>query len=540
MDWLDSANSELKDERDDMNALWQKQVPGLSQLAASTKSASAASISGAGDGSSTGHKLLVEPSVFNVTCLLPPSVVFLRRLKELVPPSSDIVISTLSSFLNDFLINVFHPQLEETLADESSQSFLQLGAFQEDSQWIRHAKKPIFKGTIKFFDLISRFCRMLATLTHDQLFTQLVLTQINNYYDRCCLWFNAIVTRAQAKLDGREVKAAASCAREGGICDTIIHILQRGPSDDQALLEQETSQLLTAMANEPLDEADLITDRKAQASLCMMYTSMKWLATHIARLRYISSKASDQTGMEDEEERPQLKRSLTKALMHERAEDGTSPVYLPLSEKTASLFDGVVDGFNELADIVLRTLHLEVRCHIAQSLKASFRGSLLYSDPAEAPDEDITKLIGDLLSFNHEVITHLPEEQYKFITRGVGQLADTFFVYSALHNISAMNANGCSHMVLNVQVLHHSLLHIEPSCKLARSNALFSLFERGPDAIVAAAHGTYSDPSSIFSAGDYEALLKLWYSEQAESEKREEAVRAKTSLEEKLTQLVGS
>lgn len=92
-------------------------------------------------------------------------------------------------------------------------------------------------------------------------------------------------------------------------------------------------------------------------------------------------------------------------------------------------------------------------------------------------------------------------------------------------------------MLLNLQVLQQSLLAVEPGCSLPRSRAFFSLFERGPDAIVAAAHGTYSDPMMKFSLREHQALLKLWYSEKTESDKREEAVRAQRALGEKLDQL---
>jgi exocyst complex component 4 len=97
------------------------------------------------DGSATGHKLLVEPTVFNMGILLPPSLDFLNRLKEVVPPGSDIVMSTLTSFLDDFLVNVFHPQLDETLVELCSQAFIDLDSFQQDPHWTKHSKKPIFK-----------------------------------------------------------------------------------------------------------------------------------------------------------------------------------------------------------------------------------------------------------------------------------------------------------------------------------------------------------------------------------------------------------
>ncbi len=148
MDLVDSNASELKSERQELIALWQKFVPGLVSFPQSTSGLPASSANVQPDSSATGHKILVEPSVFNIGCLLPPSVSFLKRLRDIVPPGSDIVISTLTSFINDFLVNVFHPQLEETLTDYCSQIFTQLDAFQIESQWEQFAQKPIFKVSV--------------------------------------------------------------------------------------------------------------------------------------------------------------------------------------------------------------------------------------------------------------------------------------------------------------------------------------------------------------------------------------------------------
>jgi len=142
MDWVDSTDTVHKVENDDVVATFRKFVPGLVSF-------SQAQTMGSGnaqyDSSAAGHRLLVEPGVFNIEVLLPTTVTFLHRLKNIVPPGSDILISTLTSFLSDFLINVFHPQLEETLTELCSQSFLQLDAFQVDPNWNQYSQKPLFK-----------------------------------------------------------------------------------------------------------------------------------------------------------------------------------------------------------------------------------------------------------------------------------------------------------------------------------------------------------------------------------------------------------
>jgi hypothetical protein len=107
-------------------------------------------------------------------------------------------MSTLTSFLDDFLVNVFHPQLDETLAELSVQIFIELDAFQEDPQWSSIARRPIFKGTSAFFNLIAAFCRMLDTIPHDQAFSQLIITQMMTYYDKCCGYYKGMHSSATA------------------------------------------------------------------------------------------------------------------------------------------------------------------------------------------------------------------------------------------------------------------------------------------------------------------------------------------------------
>ena len=136
--------AELSKERDDLELILKTSVPGLVSDSKRLEDVNTNNTTNL-DGSATGHKLLVEPSVFNMGILLPPSLDFLNRLKEVVPSNADISLSTLTSFLDDFLVNVFLPQLDETLIELCAQTFVELDAFAEDPQWTRHSKKPIFK-----------------------------------------------------------------------------------------------------------------------------------------------------------------------------------------------------------------------------------------------------------------------------------------------------------------------------------------------------------------------------------------------------------
>ena len=411
LDMVDPQSMDLKLDREEIASTWQKFVPGLVSLGDGAVGTSG-STGGPLDSSAAGHKLLVEPSVFNIGCLLPPSMKFLSRLKEIVPSNTDIVVESLSSFLNDFLINVFHPQLEETLTEFCSQSFIQHDAFQTDPLWQQYAQKPIFGGTVKFFDIVQAFCKMLDELTHDQLFTQLIITQMNTYYEKCSTWYKSLVTRSQYETDGRQLKTAASLAEVGDVCGFVTSLRNAPAGEEAALLAQEPTKVVAALNSRQLSESDLISDRKSLNQLCLLFSSMTWLSTKLSQLRKISEKATDSANRRNSSMIP-IKRTLTTTLL-ENSEDDSRIAYLPLSSESAGFFDGIVDAYQELADVALSTLHLEARCDIFFRLGMSVKGSYLLSQLADSPDEDILALVDDVRAFDQEMKFSLQPIEYRY------------------------------------------------------------------------------------------------------------------------------
>ena len=191
----DLDKKQLSSEQEELDKILQSSVPGLVSKSSKRTSVTAANQTTTFESASASHKLLIEPSVFNISVLLPPSLIFLQRLKDTVPTDSDIAVSTLTSFLDDFLVNVFTPQLDDTVTELCSQAFLQMDAFQEEPQWSEHAQLPIFKGTVTFYSLITDFCRMLDNIPQDQMFTSLLLNQLRTYHDRCVEWSESLLSR---------------------------------------------------------------------------------------------------------------------------------------------------------------------------------------------------------------------------------------------------------------------------------------------------------------------------------------------------------
>jgi len=277
------------------------------------------------------YKSLVEPSVFNMSLLLPPTLIFLQRLKNIVPPGSDLATSTLTSFLDNFLINVFQPQLDETLGKLSDTVFGEADAFQQDADWAQVARRPIFKGTTAFFTVVTAFCRMLGTIPHDQALSTLIITQMTRYYDRCFSWFKALVTKTQEGATTQALRVSAELALEPGDILQAMQNVWKAEATDLELLEKETSLLMVRANARKLDVSDIIQDRDTIQSLCLLYTSMKWLAVKVLGLRHITRNDTDSSRAslpKPEKKRWTLLNDPSKA----GAEDG--PVYLPMTQET--------------------------------------------------------------------------------------------------------------------------------------------------------------------------------------------------------------
>lgn len=290
--------------------------------------------SGYGTNQPGSYKSLVEPSVFNMSLLLPPTLIFLQRLKAIVPPGSDLAMSTLTSFLDNFLVNVFQPQLDETLGKLCDAVFGEADSFQQDSEWSNVARRPVFKGTTAFFTVVTAFCRMLGTIPHDQALSSLIITQMMRYYDRCFSWFKALVTKTQEGAPtAPALRASAVMSLEPSeILDTMEQ-LWKSEKWDQELLEKEASLLIARTREEKLDLSDVIQDRDTIQSLCLLYTSMKWLAVKVVGLRHITRNDADSSRASVP--RPEKKRwTLLNDPNKVASEEG--PVYLPMTQETVT------------------------------------------------------------------------------------------------------------------------------------------------------------------------------------------------------------
>ncbi|OAA36237.1 Sec8 exocyst complex component specific domain protein [Metarhizium rileyi] len=492
---------------------------------------------GTGKQSTGSYKSLVEPSVFNMSLLLPPTLTFLQRLKTIVPPGSDLATSTLTTFLDNFLVNVFQPQLDETLGKLSDTVFTEAGSFLQDQAWKQIAPRPVFKGAAQFFQIVTAFCKMLGTIPPDQALSSLIVTQMMRYHDRCSTWYRSLVTKTKDQQDHSEdannLRASARFSvQPRPLRDVMKQVWAAGVSSSTELLSKEIQTLIEQTNESPLEMNDIIQNRDTISSLCLLYTSMKWLAARISSLRYITTHDTDSS-------RPALPRRANRrwTLMndHSKGASDQSPVQLPLTQETVQTFDNIVSSYEELATTALLTLHAEVRTRIVHSLHNTLSPSIapyLLDQEVREPDPQILSLNLELVLFDETIVRFVRDKEIAFIRTGLGLLINSYLVSNA-SLASPMNALGCGRMQLNILVLQQNLKNVEEGVDLARAANYFSLFDKGPDAIVEKAKEA-GGGAETFTYDELKALMELCFSEGMSNKERGIASAAKRQLDDKL------
>lgn len=499
---MDQKALSVKSEEAELDEILKSSVPGL--VSKSKGKGLNSSSERAHENTSAGHKLLIEPGVFNMTILLPPSLTFLQRLKDVVPQSAQIPISTLTSFLDDFLLNVFHPQLDEAVSELCAHAMIDLESFFEDPSWSKHSPHPIFKGTVTFMSLIRSFSEMLSSIPQDQMFTQLVINQLVTYYDKCFGFYKAIVSRVVASptnpnLNTLTLKSAAAFADSGELHDVTQELLKTEirTSSYRELIETETRLLLSATRTSPVSAYDIISDPKSVYQLSLLHNSMQWLSAALAQLRHVdnTSKAhSRNTSKAQNIKRWTLVKSL-KSPSTAHGAHSTPVVFLPLGNESIVAFDTTLSSFRTLAQRALLTLHLDIRCGVIHQLSRVLRGPDLLNSPATAttPGTDsalfpslqrvdssalpplsssaypfvlgappssasslVLQLNGDLISFESNISSYLGIKERRFILLGLARLVDKAMVTYA-DNILVMNANGAEKMRVDAMVVQQNL-----------------------------------------------------------------------------------
>lgn len=68
------------------------------------------------------HRTLIPPNAFNVSTLFQPTLAFVERAVAIVPPGFEDETGAFGSVLEDFVVKVFLPQLDEKVTTTFQQA----------------------------------------------------------------------------------------------------------------------------------------------------------------------------------------------------------------------------------------------------------------------------------------------------------------------------------------------------------------------------------------------------------------------------------
>lgn len=318
---------------------------------------------------------------------------------------------------------------------------------------------------------------------------------------------------------------------EGGELREIAEqLLHRADTSLDKTYHQEISLLLSANQDQPFQPRDIISDHRSVSALCLLHTSMSWLASRLSALRHLLPEPSSASSRSS-----QTRRWTVLNLQTKTDSSSSSMPRLPLTSSTATSFDQTLSSIRSLALTALLTLHLDIRAGMIHMIGRTLSAPYLLAQPTQEPDPSVLTLNSDLLSFDDTLNTHLDAQDHAFVINGLALLIDTTLISLTPKQVTAMNADGCARMQLNILVLQQNLKAIEADANLSRSVQYFDMFNLGAGGIVALAKEKGKEIG--FTLEELKELVELSYSQGLRSDGREGAVAARKGLSSGLMEL---
>ena len=242
---------------------------------------------GTGAGGTGGtHRLLVSPDAFHVSVLFAPTLAFLDRVSEIMPGglagggSGDEGDRGFGAFLEDFVLHVFLPQLEDKVAHVYRQAVSD-DAFVEDPASRKLATVPIVKSVANLVGLTKSLSTMLrATPFHREDYARLIVSVINQFFGRCQERFRDLTSRDGGELaDGGQplAKMASLWAQRPTLVAVLAQLrasLDGNGTSVDAPLREELRLEMDMLGERRIETGDLIGTNKRLVGLATLYSSI--------------------------------------------------------------------------------------------------------------------------------------------------------------------------------------------------------------------------------------------------------------------------
>ncbi|RHZ59662.1 hypothetical protein Glove_362g4 [Diversispora epigaea] len=474
-----------------------------------------------------GHRLVVYPDAFNVSVLFKPTLAFLEKVKTIIPPSANRSSADFTTFLDDFVFNVFLPQIGDKLFDLFQKATNEADAFQEDHDYKNFTNMPVVKSTSSLMKIVEKLCVMLHTMSnHQEEFSRMIISLLTQYYVKCFEQYQAIVTKNSSESEESDSRNQTGISSTWVQKDQLTEVLGQYPylfdsaknrRKRKNLCQQEIQVEMNLKNNRVIRSSELITENKKLMSLGSLYHSLKWFNAKIWEMRGRSAKsannAMDDSGLAKINKRWSQFGELTNFDVSQKEEknngtqDNTS---LPLTGEMANRLDALLATFQQLAEQCLFTLRVELRCHAMYYLDLATReGNYQLDYEAYEPDPYVLALNAGMVKFEDIISVNLPLLERRFVFEGLDALMEHILIHNAMY-IRNLNSNGVMKMTRNILALQQNLKNIVDTpeeISLDKSRQYYELFNLGPTDMIA----QIKEHGSQFSFDDYKTMLEIMY-----------------------------
>ncbi|WWC87558.1 uncharacterized protein L201_002448 [Kwoniella dendrophila CBS 6074] len=504
-----AVQNEIKPIDDQLQQALRISVPGLVSMQVAGENATLTVLTDSDDRYSTAgkHRTLIPPNAFNVTTLFQPTISLIERATFIVPPGFEDATGAFSTVLEDFVVKVFLPQLDQKVTASFQQAVSGYDAYQVDRSTSKDFVIPPLKSSVRVMALIHSLCVMLQTTPfHRENYSRLIVGVIVQYYQQCSSRFKEL-----ASLPATIENPTAPLALPGiwAQREDIIKILfeLRGvPDTDRAGLisvEQKEIKLeFDLLGDDGLVEKNLINSMRKLEALGNLSQSLRWF---IDSLLDLQSVAEEPLSPDNEHSSMDLLSANIPAPVSMMSGDAPR---LPLTRAMAQRYEAIIQTYEQLAEMVLNTIRLEIRCRVICNLSASLRkGDFRLESEALEPDSDILDLNASLMEIEEIAERTILGDDHSFVFRGLGQLVDQVFITSS-KNIKMVNAAGVRKIKRDILALQQTLRGIAPASKegqLGRAMEFWELYDKGPKEMLE----ELKQSKPIFSFEDYNTMLNL-------------------------------
>ncbi|KAL4069759.1 Sec8 exocyst complex component-specific domain-containing protein [Scleroderma yunnanense] len=500
----------LRRHEDELMRSLRETMPGLVQSSSESAVHTALSTVGSDDhtlGASLHHRLLIKPDPFHVCVLFQPTLAFLSRMADVLPDGIDNARSA-AEVLDNFVLQVYLPLLKEKISLLFHHAISSSDAFLPDILSTRFSPLPILKVTTQIMALVNSLCAMLRTAPfHQENYSRLIIEVIIQFYQRCSDRFHGLVSRDQ-NGDTSQVSLATQWAQKPDLNPCLSELFTTtDPLIKQQLCRQETHLEMGYLSHASVSKDDLTSSTRCIAALCSLYRSVAWFTEQLIGLKSSPEGSLSPTSAS----RPDLNvftpftppPFLPFLPLFSREDDIT----LPLSREMGLRFSALLKTYTQLAEIILHTIRIEVRCRVMYYVDAAFRlGNHQVDHEIGEPDPCIVDLNMDLSKIDECVLSALLKEEQDFIFCGLEDLVDHLLIANARH-IRMANTFGISKLMRDILALQQGIRTIcggQQAAQFERARMYYSLFAMGPQGLLDSARA-----NKVFSFDEYKVMLDL-------------------------------